>query len=291
MNKAIEIKDLVKKYPESFTLGEINLSINSGEIIGLIGENGAGKTTLIKSILGILLKNKGEIKIFNKNLDKNEVLIKEDIGVVLDNSFFPEILCPKDLDKIMKGIYQNWDSLLYFKYLNEFNLPCNTMIKKLSKGMKKKLEIAAALAHHPKLLILDEPTSGLDPVVRSEVLEIFLKFIADEEHTILFSTHITSDLEHIADEIIFINKGKVILNKNRDELLDNYGILKCDIDKFSSIDKNDYITYKKNKYDYEMLVSDKAKIKKKYKDMIVDNITLEDLMVLIIKGDKNEGIN
>ena len=109
--------------------------------------------------------------------------------------------------------------------------------------------------------------------------------------TILFSTHITSDLEHIADEIIFINKGKVILNKNRDELLDNYGILKCDIDKFSSIDKNDYITYKKNKYDYEMLVSDKAKIKKKYKDMIVDNITLEDLMVLIIKGDKNEGIN
>ena len=286
MNKAIEIKNLVKRYDDNFQLGELNLDIPSGEIIGLIGENGAGKTTLIKSILDILRINKGEIKIFGKNIKSNETLIKEDIGVVLDNTFFPEVLNAKDIDSVMKSIYKSWDSKLYYDYLKEFNIPVTSIIKKLSKGMRKKLEIATALAHHPKLLILDEPTSGLDPVVRNEVLDIFLKFIADDEHTILFSTHITSDLEHIADEIVFIDKGKVLINKTRDEILDNYGILKCNLDEFIKIDKSDYMAYKKNKYNYEILVSDRNKVSKKYKNMVVDKITLEDLMVLMIKGDK-----
>ena len=286
MNKAIEIKNLVKRYDDNFQLGELNLDIPSGEIIGLIGENGAGKTTLIKSILDILRINKGEIKIFGKDVKNNETLIKEDIGVVLDNTFFPEVLNAKDIDSVMKSIYKSWDSKLYYDYLKEFNIPVTSIIKKLSKGMRKKLEIATALAHHPKLLILDEPTSGLDPVVRNEVLDIFLKFIADDEHTILFSTHITSDLEHIADEIIFIDKGKVLINKTRDEILDNYGILKCNLDEFTKIDKSDYMAYKKNKYNYEILVSDRNKVSKKYKNMVVDKITLEDLMVLMIKGDK-----
>lgn len=286
MNKAIEIKNLVKRYDDNFQLGELNLDIPSGEIIGLIGENGAGKTTLIKSILDILRINKGEIKIFGKNIKSNETLIKEDIGVVLDNTFFPEVLNAKDIDSVMKSIYKSWDSKLYYTYLKEFNIPVTSIIKKLSKGMRKKLEIATALAHHPKLLILDEPTSGLDPVVRNEVLDIFLKFIADDEHTILFSTHITSDLEHIADEIVFIDKGKVLINKTRDEILDNYGILKCNLDEFTKIDKSDYMAYKKNKYNYEILVSDRNKVSKKYKNMVVDKITLEDLMVLMIKGDK-----
>ena len=286
MNKAIEIKNLIKRYDSNFQLGELSLDIPSGEIIGLIGENGAGKTTLIKSILGILQVNKGEIKIFGNDAIKNDAKIKEDIGVVLDNTFFPEILNAKDIDSIMKSIYQSWDSKLYYDYLKNFDIPVNSIIKKLSKGMRKKLEIATALAHHPKLLVLDEPTSGLDPVVRNEVLDIFLKFIEDDEHTILFSTHITSDLEHIADEIIFIDEGKVLLNKSRDDILDNYGILKCSLEEFSSIDKNDFVTYKKNKYSYDILVSDRNKVSKKYKNMIVDKITLEDLMVLMIKGDK-----
>ena len=286
MNKTIEIKNLIKRYDSNFQLGELSLDIPSGEIIGLIGENGAGKTTLIKSILGILQVNKGEIKIFGNDTIKNAAKIKEDIGVVLDNTFFPEILNAKDIDSIMKSIYQSWDSKLYYDYLKNFDIPVDSIIKKLSKGMRKKLEIATALAHHPKLLVLDEPTSGLDPVVRNEVLDIFLKFIEDDEHTILFSTHITSDLEHIADEIIFIDEGKVLLNKSRDDILDNYGILKCSLEEFSSIDKNDFVTYKKNKYSYDILVSDRNKVSKKYKDMVVDKITLEDLMVLMIKGDK-----
>ena len=209
MTNIIEIKNLVKKYDNRFTLGSIDLELPNGVIVGLIGENGAGKTTLIKSILNILKIDEGNIKIFNKDFNKEENTIKEDIGVVLDNMFFPEILTPKDINIVMKDIYKKWDEELFKKYLNDFGLNINKQIKTMSKGMRKKLEIATSLSHHPKILILDEPTSGLDPVVRNEVLDIFLDFIQDEEHTILLSTHITSDLEHIADKIIFINKGKI----------------------------------------------------------------------------------
>ncbi len=283
MKNAIEIKEVTKKYDNKFELGPINLSIPSGNIIGLIGENGAGKTTLIKSILNIISVKNGSIRVFDKDIKEDE--IKEDIGVVLDDMFFPEILTAKDINIIMKDIYKNWDKDLFQKYLNDFNLPTAKKIKELSKGMRKKLEIATSLAHKPKLLILDEPTSGLDPVVRSEVLDIFLNFIKDEEHTILLSTHITSDLEHIADKIIFIDKGKVLLEENRDELLDNYGILKCSIEEFDKISPNDIIKYKKQKYNYEILIKDKNKLSKKYKNYIIDKITLEELMVLMIKGD------
>lgn len=286
MKNAIEIKKLKKKYDNSFELGEINLEIPNGYIIGLIGENGAGKTTLIKSILNIINKDSGEIKIFNKDNKKYESLIKEDIGVVLDGIFFPEILTSNDINTIMKDAYKEWNKELFYKYLDDFKIPNNKKIKDLSKGMRKKLEIATALSHKPKLLILDEPTSGLDPVVRDDILDIFLNFIKDEEHTILLSTHITSDLEHIADKIIFIDNGKIILNENKDDLLDNYGVFKCNKELFDKISKDDIISYKKNKYNYEVLIKDKNKMKKKYKDSVIDKITLEELMVLIIKGEK-----
>lgn len=286
MENIIEIKNLKKKYDDKFKLGEIDITIPKGVIVGLIGENGAGKTTLIKSMLNIIKIDDGEIKIFGKDYKKEEKTIKEDIGVVLDNMFFPELLNAKDINNTMKEVYKNWDSELYFSYLKEFDLPDNKPLKSMSKGMRKKLEISVALAHKPKLLILDEPTSGLDPVVRAEVLEIFQKFIEDEEHSILLSTHITSDLEHIADEIIFIDKGKKVLEKSRDEIIDNYGILKCDIDYFPNIDKKDIIAYKKTKYAYEILVDNKEQARRKYKECIIDKITLEDLMLLVIKGEK-----
>lgn len=286
MENIIEIKNLKKKYDDKFELGKIDIEIPKGVIVGLIGENGAGKTTLIKSMLNIIKIDDGEIKIFGKDYKKEEKEIKEDIGVVLDNMFFPELLNAKDINNAMKDVYKNWDSELYFSYLKEFDLPDNKPLKSMSKGMRKKLEIVTAISHKPKLLILDEPTSGLDPVVRSEVLEIFQKFIEDEEHSIILSTHITTDLEHIADEIIFIDKGKKVLQKSRDEIIDNYGILKCDIDYFSNIDKKDIIAYKKTKYAYEILVNDKEKASKKYHNCVIDKITLEDLMVLVIKGER-----
>lgn len=283
MKNAIEITNLTKEY-NNFKLGEITMNIPSGCIIGLIGENGAGKTTLIKSILNIIHPNAGKICIFGENLKTKESQIKEDIGVVLDNMFFPELLTPRDINACMKSIYKNWDAELYQKYLADFGLIEKKKIKEMSKGMRKKLEIAVALSHHPKLLILDEPTSGLDPVVRNEVLDIFQSFLSDDDHTILFSTHITTDLEHIADEIIFIDKGQVLLEENRDNLLDTYGILKCNLEDFDKIEKQDIIKYRRLKYNYEILIKDKEKLSKKYKNFIIDKITLEDLMVLMIKG-------
>lgn len=282
---AIEIKSIKKTYKD-FKLDINNLKVQSGTITGLIGENGAGKTTLIKSILGIIKSDCKNLKIFNKNYKENENEIKDDIGLVLDNAFFPELLNAKDINTIMKGIYKNWDEKLFFKYLKEFNLSCAKEIKSLSCGMKKKLEIITALSHHPKLLILDEPTSGLDPVARSEVLDILLKFIKDEDHTVLLSTHITTDLEHTSDQIIFIDDGKIVLDEQKDNVINDYGILKCDHSYFDKISKNDVLAYKKNKYNTDVLIKDKERLKKKYKDVIIDNVMLEDLMILMIKGDK-----
>ena len=285
MKYAVEIKKLKKNY-QNFNLKIDNLNIPSGVVVGLIGENGAGKTTLIKLLLNAINKNDGEIKIFDKDLKHNEIQVKEDIGVVLDNSFFPETLNAKNIDTIMKDIYKRWDSKLFYKYLNDFKIKDNQILKAMSKGMRKKVEIATALSHHPKLLILDEATSGLDPIVRNEILDLFFNFIEDEEHTIILSTHITSDLEHIADYIVFIDKGEVVLEKQRDEIIDNYGILKCDTDQFNKIDKLDIVSFKKNKYNYEILIDDKEKCQKEDKDFIIDKITLEALMLLIIKGGK-----
>ncbi len=281
----IEIKDLSKNY-DKFSLGPINLNIPKGEIIGLIGENGAGKTTLIKLLLNIIKPDKGKIKLFNRDYLESEEINKKDVGVVLDDMFFPEILTPLDINLIMKNIYANWDSELYFKYIEEFNLPKDKTIKTFSKGMKKKLEIITSIAHHPKLLILDEPTSGLDPVVRKEVLDIFLKFMQSEDHTIILSTHITSDLENVADRIVFIDQGKIVLNDLGSDIMDSYGILKCSIEDFKKLDKNDILKYQKNKYNYEVLIKNKNALKKKYKGMVIDKITLDELMVLMIKGEE-----
>ncbi len=281
---AIEIKGLVKKYDEKFQLGKLDLTVPKGVIVGLIGENGAGKTTLLKAILNIIKTDEGTIKINGR--DNHEEKTKENIGVVLDNMFFPELLTAKDIELAMRGIAKNWDTELYYNYLKEFSLPVDKPLKALSKGMRKKLEIATALSHHPDILILDEATSGLDPVIRNEILDIFLNFIQDENHTIILSTHITSDLEHVADKIVFIDQGKIVLDKDREELIDHYGILKCDPDKMDQVKKEDYICYKKNKYDVEFLVADRDKMRKKYSDFVVDKMTLEELMLLMIKGVK-----
>lgn len=286
MAEAISIQNLQKTYDSSFQLGPVSLSIPGGIIAGLIGENGAGKTTLIKSLLGIIRPDSGQVSLFGRDMNRDEAQCKEDIGLVLDNMFFPELLTPRDIASSLRSIYKNWDDALFRQYLKDFSLPDNKPIKTFSKGMRKKLEISTALAHHPKLLILDEPTSGLDPVVRSEVMNIFLQFICDEAHSILFSTHITSDLEHCADQILFMDGGQLVLNKSRDDILDGYGILKCDEQQFALIDREDMLSYRKNKYNIEVLVSDRTAMARKYPDCVMDAITLEDLMILMIKGEK-----
>lgn len=285
MENILEVKNLSKKYKD-FELKDISFALPKGMIMGFIGENGAGKTTTIKAILDIIRDYHAEIKIFGLDNRKDGKRIKEDIGVVLDDMFFPEILTAKDINCVMKDVYKNWDSGTYFQYLTDFSLPEEKQIKTFSKGMRKKLEIAAALAHHPKLLILDEPTSGLDPIARNEVIDIFQDFIQNEECSILLSSHITTDLEHIADYITFINKGEILLSKTCDELLERYGIVKCTEAEFKKIDKKDFVKYKKTKYNYEVLVEDRKEFHKKYGVNIIDRITLEELMVLMIKGVK-----
>lgn len=285
MENILEIANLNKKYKD-FELKNINIKLPKGMIMGLIGENGAGKTTTIKSILNVINIDSGEIKIFEKDNKKYEKEIKEDVGVVLDDSFLSEYLTPNDINKIMKNIYKNWDEKLYFKYIEDFKLPKDKKSKEFSSGMKMKLKIAVSLSHHPKLLILDEPTSGLDPVARAEILDIFQDFIQDEEKGIFISSHITSDLEHIADYITFIDNGETVLTKTRDELLENYGIVKCSEEEFKKIDKNDFVKYKKSKYEYDILVENKYEFRKKYNIEIIDKSSLDDIMLIYIKGEK-----
>lgn len=219
MENILEVNNLCKTY-DSFSLKNINLELPKGTIMGLVGENGAGKSTTIKSILNLINTNNGTVKIFGLDMKEKEIEIKEDIGIVLDEGFFSEYLTPLDINDIMTNIYKNWSKESFLKYLEDFKLPKDKTSKEFSTGMKMKLKIAVALAHKPKLLILDEPTSGLDPIARQDILDIFQDFIQDEEHSVLVSSHITSDLETIADYISFINNGQIVLSKTRDELMD-----------------------------------------------------------------------
>lgn len=285
MEATIKVKNLNKKY-EGFELKNISFEIPEGSIVGLIGENGAGKTTTIKSILNII-KSDGEIQVFGKDIKQNEKEIKSKLGVVLDDSFLSEYLTPKKINSIMKNFYNTWDKELFENYIKLFKLPENKMIKDFSSGMKMKLKIATAISHKPQILILDEPTSGLDPIVRNEILDIFRQFIAeDEKRSILISTHITTDLEHISDYIMFIKNGEITLNLPTSEILENYGIVKCDEKDFSKISKKDYDYYRKEKYQYEVLVKNKKMIKSKYGISTIDKASIEDIMLFYIKGEK-----
>ena len=221
------------------------------------------------------------------NVKKNEKEIKEEIGVVLDDSFLSEYLTAKQVNSIMKDFFKTWNENKYINLLKQFNLPTNKLIKDFSSGMKMKLKIATAISHNPKLLILDEPTSGLDPVVRNEILDIFRKYIEeDETRSILLSTHITTDLEHISDYIVFIKQGTITFDLPTNELLENYGIIKCSKEDFIRLDEKDYISYKKGKYQYEVLTNDKSAIRSKYNISTIDKPSIEDIMLFYIKGEK-----
>ena len=275
----IEVKNLNKRF-DDFALKDINIKVPKGKIVGLIGENGAGKTTLIKCILGAMFKNSGEVKLFNKKYDDS---LKDDIGVVYDNSFIIETYNIKDLNMIMKRIYKKWDEELFFNYIKEYKLPLKKEIRKLSTGMKKKLEIITAMCHDPKVLILDEPTSGLDPVIRSEVLDMFQNFVDGNDNSILLSTHITSDLEHIADNVIFISNGEIIFDKPLKDIKNDYIVLDVDKKEIDNIAKKHIIRIKENRLDYQVLIH-KKNLTTKYKKYIKSITALDDIMLLYIRG-------
>lgn len=282
MNSAIDIKDLQKKYA-GFSLQNISFCVPRGSIVGLIGENGAGKTTTIKAILNLIDIEGGEISVLGSPT-RIAKRTREDIGVVFDDLCFHENLTVAQLGKIMQGMYKKWDMALFKQYCHRFSLDEKKRIGELSKGMKMKLSITIALSHQPKLLILDEATSGLDPVMRDEILDVFLDFIQDEQNSVLLSSHITSDLEKVADYIVFIHQGKVIFSLPKDTLLYQYGILRCRTDEFNQLDKDDILAYQKKDFEWEVLVSDKEKAAQKYKKCVIDNATIDEIMLLYVKG-------
>ena len=282
---ALELKDLCKSYP-GFSLDHLNLTLPSGCILGLIGENGAGKTTAIKLILDIIRKDSGTIRILGKDCSTETSIPKEEIGVVMDEVGFPECLTPTQIGLIMKDSFNNWDSSLYSQYLQTFHLPEKKEFGQFSKGMKMKLEFAAALSHDPKLIILDEATSGLDPVFRDEILDILREYTEDEEHTILISSHITSDLDKISDYIAFLHEGRLLFVKTYDEIQENYGVLNCGQRIFDALDREDIEAYRKEAYGYRVLVKNKQEIRKVFSDLEIEAATIEDVMLYCVKGEK-----
>ena len=275
---AVEVKELTKKF-KGFTLDHVSFSLPAGCIMGLVGENGAGKSTTLKLLLNMIQKDSGRITILGKdekNIDENE------IGVVFDECRFHESFTAKDINQVLKSIFQRWNEQQFFDYLNRFEVPSNKKLKEFSRGMKMKISIAAAVSHDAKLLLLDEPTSTLDPVVRDEMLDIFYDFISDEQHSIIISSHIVSDLEKVCDYIAFMHKGKMILCEEKDRLLQECRLAQMSEAEFSAIDKDEIIGSRKTPFGITAVIRKAAAAQIRN----TQPINLEDLFVYMIRGEE-----
>lgn len=287
MKNILELQQVSKTFPKSsFMLENVTFSLPYGAILGFVGENGAGKTTTIGCILNTIAKNSGTIKLFGIEMSDADTEMREKIGVVYDGDNFPAYWTAKQLSQVMAGIYTQWDNALFQKYLEEFHLSAAQKIKDYSRGMTMKLAIAAALSHHPQLLILDEATSGLDPVMRDEMLDVFLEFVQEESHSILLSSHITSDLEKIADYITFIHNGKSIMTVSKNDLAYNYAVMRCKESQFSALDSCDIIAYRKRDFQIDVLVSNGKEAQRKYKNIVIDHTSIDEITLLLMKGER-----
>lgn len=284
---AIEINGLTKKY-DGFTLDNISFNVPKGSIMGFIGQNGAGKTTTIKALLNIIKPDSGSISMLGLDNKEHEYEIKEQIAAVFDEQPFHEDFSAKELSIMMSGIYSAWDKAKFTDFLDRFGLPCKKKIKQFSKGMKMKLQIAAALSHGAKLLVMDEATTGLDPVVRNEILDIFLEYLQDETNSILMSSHITSDLEKVADSVTFIDHGKLLLTGYKDDILDSHAVIKCSKSDYKDIDRADFISARLTDFGAEVMVADRSAAKTKYSGLAIDKTTLEEIMLFYVNAVKKE---
>ena len=283
MENILELQQISKTFPKSnFTLDKLSFSLPYGAIMGFVGENGAGKTTTIGCILNTVKKDNGTIKLFGKEMSDDDTDIRENIGVVYDGDNFPGFWTATQLSQVMGSLYKQWDNVLFNQYLDNFNLPAKQKIKEYSRGMSMKLAIAAALSHHPQLLILDEATSGLDPVMRDDMLDVFLEFVQEENHSILLSSHITSDLEKIADYITFIHNGKLIMTASKNDLVYNYAVMRCKESQFLALIPGDIIAYRKRDFQTDVLVSNGKEAQRKYKDVVIDHVSIDEIMLLLV---------
>ncbi len=284
MEYALKIENLCKTYPKSdFQLKNVSFNIPSGAIMGFVGRNGAGKSTTVNTMLNIIFRDSGDVLFFGESMTDKSPSVREDIGVVFDAMNFSGELTAHKLEKVLAGIYKNWDTHKYSEYLARFDVPPNNKIKTFSRGMTMKLSLSVALSHSAKLLILDEATAGLDPVVREEILDVFLEFVEDENHSILISSHISSDIEKIADYITFIDGGCIILTEKKDVLLYEYGIARMKQVDFTALEKGEYIAWRKRGLHIEALVRDKKCFMKAHPDIIVDDASIDAVLPLITK--------
>lgn len=280
---AIEIKNLCKQY-DGFGLQNINIVVPKGCIMGFVGQNGAGKTTTIRSILNMISIDDGEIRILGYDNRKEERLAKEDIGVVFDEIGFHKVLNPTQINKMFRNIYRNWNEDIFFAYLKQFGLPEKKPIGKFSRGMQMKLQIAVALSHQPRLLIMDEPTSGLDPIVRNEILDVFLAYVENEEHTILLSSHIISDLERIADYITFVDRGKILLSDERLHILENHRLIKCGREEVKQLPADSIVGERLSQFGAEVLVQAPEVWEQLPSEFLVEQVGLEEIMLFYVAG-------
>lgn len=287
MTPILEVNNLTKHFKD-FSLKDVSFKLDKGYIMGFIGPNGAGKSTTIKLIMNLLKKDDGEIKVFGLDNIKHENEIKNRIGFVYDENYFYEELTVSEMKRIIAPFYKDWDDTVFENYINEFNLPKNLKIKELSKGMKMKFSIAVAFSHNAELLIMDEPTSGLDPVVRDELLEILSYLIQDENKGVFFSTHITSDLDKIADYITLIDNGEIILSTTKDEICDNYGLVKGPRELINDNTKKIFIGIKQNQFGFTALSKDKDAVKRLFSEQVViEKPSLEDILLYHTRRYKN----
>ena len=284
----LKVENLNKQF-KNFQLKNVSFNLEPGYVMGFIGPNGSGKSTTIKLIMNLLKKDSGSIRVFGEDNKENEKSIKDRIGFVYDESYFYEDLSILQMKKIVAPFYSKWDDQVFFDYLNKFNLDKKMKIKKLSKGMKMKFSLALALSHDADLIIMDEPTSGLDPIFRREILDILYDIIQDEKKSVFFSTHITTDLEKIADYITFINDGEIVFSKSKDEIIDNYKVVKGKTELIDEDLRKEFIGVRVTPVGFEGLTDDIAKIKSLIRDqLVVETATLEDIMFYTVKGDKND---
>ena len=285
ITNVIEIDSVVKDYGD-FKLDNISFSVPMGSVCGFIGQNGAGKTTTIRLLLDVIRADSGEIRVFGKDMTRDGPAVRDDIGVVYDEMGFHEFMTGKDINIMMKHIYKNWDEEVFFDYMKRFSLPTKKKCGDFSRGMRMKLQIAVALSHNAKLLVMDEPTAGLDPIVRNEILDIFREFVLEEDHSIFISSHITGDLEKIADEVVFIDGGKVFLKGNKDEILESHGILKCRKDELDSISKSLIVNVQEGAFGVDVLINDRKAAAKLYPEIVIDRASLEEIMLFYVASSR-----
>ena len=284
MTNCIEVRGLCKSF-DGFALKDVSFTLPGGCIMGLIGENGAGKTTTLKCLLGLLRRDGGDVSLMGCDPWDQPRQAKAEVGVVLDDCFFHDSLRPRDVSAILAPVFPTWDDGLFRDYLDKFQLPEKKAVKELSRGMKTKLSLAAALAHRPRLLILDEATAGLDPVVRDDILEELMTFVADEDHAVLLSSHITGDLEKIADYITYLHQGQVILSAQKDEILEQYGQVGCSAAQFSALEPELVTRVRRGEFGCHVLISDRAAFHRVHPELAIEPVTLDDIMLFVGKGE------